>query len=437
MDEINKTFAKKITLVTLFILNILAIIGFWYFNNHALLTGDSLYNALGRIFGLIGTYLFLVQILLISKIKFIENSFGHDKLTRFHHLNGIFAFGLLFLHGLFLVIGYGLLKNVTFLNQFITFIGNEHIGAGILGFVILIIIILLSITFSKIKLKYEWWYLTHLFTYLVIILAFSHQIENGMDLYSNNWFLAYWYILYIVVIGLLVIYRFLIPIYNYFIHKFVVSRIIKENKDIVSIYISGKKLNKFKFKAGQFGIFRFLDQTFYQAHPFSFSRAHSEIELRISIKNSGDFTSKIQDVKRGTPIIIEGPLGTFHKDRIKNKNVVLIAGGIGITPIRSLIEELTLDPSKGITLIYSVKEDNDIVFREELNALKEKHHTHYYHISNRQGHITEDKLRNIVLNPTTTDFFVCGPPGMTNNIITILRKIGVPKRRIHYEKFSF
>ncbi|MEI8364529.1 MAG: ferric reductase-like transmembrane domain-containing protein [archaeon] len=437
MDEINKTLTKKITLTSLFILNILIILGFWYFNNQSMLTGDSLYNALGRITGLIGTYLFLIQILLISKIKFIENTYGHDKLSRIHHYNGIVAFGLLFLHGLFLTIGYKLISNISFLSQLLKFIGGDEIGAAIFAFVILIIIIILSITLSKIKMKYELWYLTHLFTYLVIILAFSHQIENGMDLYSNNAFLVYWYVLYIIIIGLLVVYRFLVPIYNYYVHRFVVSRVVKENQDIVSIYIRGNKLNRFKFKAGQFGIFRFLDKTFYEAHPFSFSRAHSEIELRISIKNLGDFTSKVHEIKRGTPIIIEGPLGTFHKDRIKHKNVVLIAGGIGITPIRSLIEELTLDPSREITLIYSVKDDKDIVFREELNSLKEKNHNHYYHSSNKFGHLNEDKLRNVILNPTTTDFFVCGPPGMTNHIIKLLKRMGVSKKRIHHEKFSF
>jgi len=430
------TRTKKIIFLSLFILNILIILGFWYTNNQSMLIGDSLYNALGRIFGLIGTYLFLIQILLVSKIKFIEKTYGHDKLTKIHHYNGIVAFVFLLLHGLFLVIGYKLIAKISFLSQLTKFIGADEIGFAILALVILIIIIILSITFSKIKMKYEWWYFTHLFTYLVIILAFSHQIENGMDLYSNNAFLIYWYILYIVIIGLLLVYRFLIPIYNYYTYKFQVSKVVKENKNITSIYISGKNINNFKFDGGQFGIFRFFDHTFYQAHPFSFSKVYDGKEIRISIKNLGDFTSKIKDIKVGTPIVIEGPFGVFTKNQVKHKNVVLIAGGIGITPVRSLLEELSKDLSKDVTLIYSVKEENEAVFKDELSSLHKKNKIHY-HLSNMDGHLSEDKLRNIILNPTQTDVFICGPGPMTKNIIKILRKQGVNKKRIHFERFSF
>jgi len=436
MSEIKRTATKKTIFVSLFILNILIILGFWYTNNHLLLSGDSLYNALGRIFGLLGTYLFLIQILLISKIRFIENTYGHDKLTRFHHYNGIVAFALLFLHGLYLTIGYKLVANISFLSQFIKFVGGDEIGTAVIAFVILIIVILLSITLSKIKIKYELWYLTHLFTYLVIILAFAHQIENGMDLYSNNSFLIYWYILYILIIGLLIIYRFLIPIYNYFTNKFVVSKVVKENKDITSIYISGKEINNFKFKAGQFGIFRFLNKDFYQAHPFSFSKVYNGNEIRISIKNLGDFTNKVKEIKVGTPVFIEGPFGVFTKNKIDNRNIVLIAGGIGITPIRSIIEELSSDTSKEITVVYSVREENEIVFKNELASLNKKNKI-YYNISSKDGHLTEDKLRNIILNTSKTDVFICGPTPMTESLIEILQKMGVPKKRIHYERFSF
>jgi len=436
MNEIRKEKTKKAIFLGLFILNILIILGFWYFNNQSQLTGGSLYNALGRIFGLIGTYLFLIQILLISKVKFIEKTYGHDKLTRIHHFNGIIAFILLFLHGLFLVMGYKLIAKISFLSQLTKFIGGDEIGSAILALLILIIVIMLSITFSKIKIKYEWWYLTHLFTYLIIILAFSHQIENGMDLYSNNIFLVYWYILYIFIFGLLIIYRFLIPINNYFKHRFKVIKVIKENKNITSIYISGKDLNKYKFDGGQFGIFRFLDNSFYQAHPFSFSKAYNGKEIRLSIKNLGDFTSKVKDIKIGTPIIIEGPFGVFTKKQIKYKNVVLIAGGIGITPIRSLLEDLsTTDISKNITVIYSIKEENEIIFKDELSSIQKN--KIYYHLSSKEGHLSEDKLRSIILNPTQTDVFICGPSSMTESIIKILRKIGVNKKRIHFERFSF
>ncbi len=427
---------KKRIFLSLFILNILIILGFWYFNNQSMLTGDSLYNALGRIFGLIGTYLFLIQILLISKIKLIEKTYGHDKLTRIHHYNGIVAFILLLLHGLFLVIGYKLIAKISFLNQLTKFIGGDEIGSAILALVILIIIIILSITFSKIKIKYELWYFTHLFTYLVIILAFSHQIENGMDLYSNNAFLIYWYILYIVIIGLLLVYRFLIPIYNYYTYRFQVNRVVNENKEITSIYISGKNINNFKFDGGQFGIFRFLDNTFYQAHPFSFSKTYDGKEIRISIKNLGDFTSKIKNIKVGTSIVIEGPFGVFTKKQVKHKNVILIAGGIGITPVRSLFEELSKNLSKNVTLVYCVKNENELVFKDELSSIKQKNKI-YYHISNKEKHLSEDKLRSIILNPTQTDVFICGPNQMTKNLIKILRKLGVNKKRIHFEKFSF
>ena len=122
------------------------------------------------------------------------------------------------------------------------------------------------------KIKYEIWYLVHLFSYLAILLAFKHQMELGGDFIGNTYFRIYWISLYTFTLGNLFFYRFFLPGYNFYKHRFTVEKIEQENATTTSIYISGKNLNKFKYNAGQFAIWRFLDkQRFLQAHPFSFS----------------------------------------------------------------------------------------------------------------------------------------------------------------------
>lgn len=435
---------KKNILTFLFFLNILFIIIIWFLNNHlSFTTKFGSLIALGRITALLGTYLILIQLLLIGKITWIEDSFGQDKLSRIHHLNGIIAFILISLHGYFLTLAYGIYKNISFLSQFMQFLGNDEIAGGIIGLAILLIVILTSILLSKLNAKYETWYILHLLSYLAILLAFSHQLERGYDLHTFT-LQVYWILLYLFVVVVFAVWRFAIPVIKYAKHRFYVSNIVAENDSTVSIYISGNNMPEFKYSAGQFIVIRFLDRKRYlQAHPFSISSVDKDY-IRLTIKSLGDFTKEVSTIKKDTKVVIEGPLGRFTSKSIvsNRKDLVFIAGGVGITPVRSLIEEILSDktnPQK-LKLIYSVRSESDILFLDELSNLVAQNNSRLsisYIITEKEGHLDKNKLESLISNFKDKEFFICGPESLSKSITRILIQEKINRKNIHSERFSF
>lgn len=429
---------KRYIFYFLYFVNIIIIFSFWFNQNSGV---ENTFIFLGRLSGLLGTYLILVQLLLIGRVKWLERYFGLDKLSRFHHYNGILGFLLIVLHGNFITIGYSQASSLSIFSQYLNFFQFwPYVTTAIIAMLLLFIVIISSILISRIKMKYEHWYYVHLLTYLAIVLAFFHQVINGSD-FSNKVFLIYWYFLYIFIFGNLLLFRFLRPVFLYCKHRFYVEKVIKENEKVVSIYITGKSLNEFKVEAGQFLIFRFLSKKFFlETHPFSLSQSCGKY-LRITVKNVGDFTSKIQSIKIGTGVLIDGPYGIFTKKQIRLKKVAFIAGGIGITPIRTLLENV---PKKSeIILLYSNKTKKDTVFEKEIDELAKKLNFKWILIlteepdyKGEKGRINLEKVKKFISDFKKWEYFICGPAPMMDNIIKELKENKVPNIQIHFEKFS-
>jgi predicted ferric reductase len=433
---------KKILVLGAFILNIAIIFYFWFDRSGTLLTSGQagLMIALGRISGLLAVYLILWQLVLIGRVKFLEKMFGLDKLAFVHHINGLLAWIFILLHPIFLVVGYKLANEVTASSQMLDFLLNwEGMFAAILSVVIFVIVIVVSLAAIKKMFRYETWYFIHLATYLAIILAFSHQLEHGNTL-QNFIFIGYWYLIYWVAIGLLVYFKFLVPIRLFFKHKFYVSKIVQENSNVVSVYITGDKMEDYNFLGGQFAMFRFLDgRLALESHPFSFSQSKNNQELRITVKNLGDFTATIANkIKIGTKVFIDGPHGIFTTARTENKKIALIAGGVGITPVRALVENTT---EKDSVVLYSCVLEQDFIFIDEFKKLNNKISLHLIASQDTSwagecGRLDEEKLIRLIPDYLDRSFYICGPPLFMKNAIQILHKLHVKKKNIYFEKFS-
>ena len=304
------------------------------------------------------------------------------------------------------------------------------------------------------KWNFEKWYYAHLSVYIAIILAFGHQLELGGDFAESKIFTWYWYLLYAFVALMLAIYRFGKPLWLFYKHRFYIEKIIAETPDVTSVYISGKQMDKFKFHPGQFVIVRFLDkQRRWQAHPFSLSQPFNGQNIRLSIKASGDFTSQASLLTPHSSLLIEGPYGVFTPNKLKNNKALLIAGGIGITPIRGIMEALGENKKEAI-LLYANKTEKDIALREEIEKLGEKYHFPIHHILNNQpkspnlksqvsslitihdGMINQNLIQSEVDDITHWEVFLCGPPPMMTAITKVLIALGVPKQSIYFERFS-
>jgi len=441
---------KKIVFYLVFFVNLSIILYFWFGQSGDLLLNSQagFFVSLGRICGLLAVYFILWQLVLIGRIKFLEQSFGFDRLAIWHHFNGLLAWLFIFLHPLFLAIGHSQINQVSFLQQILDFLFSwDDLAPAYLAVGVFLIVIIISIGAIQKKLKYEIWYLIHLLTYLAIIWSFGHQLELGSDL-QNLFFAAYWYLLYVLAVIPLIYFRFLKPLYFFYQHRFQVEKIENESDQVISIYIKGQNLEKFKFQGGQFAIFRFLGKNlFFEAHPFSFSSAFNGQSLRITIKNLGDFTGSLKNkLKSGTFILIDGPHGIFTKQRTENKKIALIAGGIGITPLRALVEDsLKNKTNQEIVLFYAVAKETDLVLRSELDSLQNNFSARLkiiYILSQvenwpgEKGRFDEEKLKRILPGFADYDFYLCGPPLMIKNIKMVLKKQAIKSRKIYYEKFS-
>lgn len=442
---------KKAIYLLFFFANIGIIFYFWFLRSGGLLLGGGpgVSIALGRICGLLAVYLVLWQLVLIGRVKFLEKIWGLDRLAIWHHLNGLFSWVFIFLHPLFLIIGHGQVNESGFFSQAFDFLFNwDDLASAWLALAVFLLIIILSLGAIKKKIKYEAWYIIHLLSYLAIIWAFEHQLELGTDL-QNFIFAVYWYLLYVFAVGLLLYYRFLMPLYLFFRQRFVVAGLEEEGEGVISIYIKGRDLKNFFWQGGQFANFRFLSPSLaWESHPFSFSSAHNQESIRITVKSLGDFSGSLKEGLRiGTPVLIDGPHGVFIKKRTTNKKIALLAGGIGITPIRSLLEQgLLEDGGFRFSLFYCGARQTDLIFRKELEdfSLKYPGRLALHYILSREpqwfgekGRLDEEKIKRLLPNFKEYDFYLCGPPQMIKNIKKILRRLGIKAAKIYYEKFSF
>ena len=227
-------------------------------------------------------------------------------------------------------------------------------------------------------------------------------------------------------------------------HRLRVANIVREAPGVVSLYVTGDHLDELAVRAGQYFQWRFLTRDgWWRAHPFSISSAPNGRWLRVTIKDLGDWSGELQRIGVGTRIFVEGPYGVLTGARRTRRRVLLIAGGIGITPLRALLEALPGGPGD-LTLIYRVRRPQDIVFREELEALARQRGIVLHLLVGERGSraMPEDPLAPRALitrvpDITERDVYLCAPTSMMQAVEEALADLRVPKRQIHAERFAY
>jgi predicted ferric reductase len=429
------------------VVNALVILGFWWASSGFELTHSrsDFFNGVGRVTGLLGAYLALWQLLLMARLPWMERCFGLERMAVLHRWNGYLVLALIVGHGVFQTLGYQLGDGKDIASQLADFIKSyEGVLGAIVALGLFVAVVVLSVTIARRHLAYETWYFIHLYAYLAVALAFSHQVATGVDFIGNPLFVAYWYALYVATIGSLIWFRLMAPLGLYFRHRFRVQAVEKEGRGVFSVYVTGRDLDRFEVQAGQFAIWRFLDaRRWWQAHPFSVSAVPDGRRMRITIKNIGDFTGGIHALKPGTPVLVDGPFGKFI-ERPANPRVLLIAGGIGITPIRPLAEEMAAD-GFDVRVLYRAHGEGDLVFKKELDALVAHHGIHVDYLltqsggrhSNSETWFAPSTMRRLVPDIADRVVYMCGPSGMMTLLRSSLEAIGVPAERIRTEVFRF
>lgn len=436
--------SRKWLLYLFLFLNLAVILYFWTEGSGGLLARGSANTliAFGRLAGLLTVLAVMLQIVAIGRVRWLEPVFGLDRLSRFHHYNGVSLVCFLVLHPLLLAAGHGMNSELSMIAQLVAFLDQyDDIIGAIFGLFVFLFVAFYSVLIRRGRWNYEFWYLTHLTVYAAVALAFGHQLEAGGDFLRSRPFSAYWLALYVFAFGNLLVFRFLKPLWMFLRHDFTVTKVVSEAGDATSVYIGGKELESFQARPGQFAIFRFLSpgQWWWQAHPFSISKKSNGEHLRITVKAVGDYTKEFSKLTPGTKVIIDGPHGVFTADRAKKRKFLLIAGGIGITPIRAMLDDLA---GKDVVLLYGNRRRTEAVFTAELDGLARTGLTVHHVISDdpsfegEKGRIDKERIARLVPDARDREVFLCGPVPMMDQLRVALEQLGVPKQSVHYEKFS-
>jgi predicted ferric reductase len=415
----------------------------WWLDSPArsLTTAPEMLTAAGRITGMIAGFILLAQVLMMSRVGWLERGIGSHALMIWHRELGGYLVIAVLAHMALIIVGYAGEAHASVLHTTWSLLTTAR--AMISAFVatgILVGIGLLAIRSIRRVLPYEAWYFLHLTSYLVLLLSYGHQFADGQELMGNGFGRWYWIGLYVFVLACLAWGRIVAPVALNLRHRLRVADVVPEAPDMVSIYIEGRRLTWLDARAGQYFRWRFLTRgCWWQAHPFSLSAAPNGAWLRLTVKVVGDHTARLRLLRPGVRVFAEGPSGVFTADRQVRTRALLIAGGSGIAPIRALLEELP----EGTAVIYRARHEGELVFREELEWLAAERGARVWYVLGGRDDpwpkrvLTQKGLRQLVPDVHRRDVYLCGPEGLVSTSVKTLRRLRVPRRQIHLDPFEF
>lgn len=413
----------------------------WWLRLDNLNTTGDVVTSSGRLAGMIAGYTLLMQILLMSRVGWLERSIGAHHLTRWHRRLGAWLVFLVLAHTACIAVGYAALGSTGALAQaWAMFTGYEDLDKAFIAAAILTVLGLLAIRAVRRALPYEVWYWLHLTAYVVLVLGYAHQFAYGQELAQGGFGRWYWIGLHVFVVGTVLWGRAMGPVLFNLRHRLRVADVVRESASTVSIYVVGSRLDRIGAQAGQHLRWRFLaSRCWWQSHPFSLSAAPNNEWLRITVKMVGGYTEALQEIRPGTRVLTQRPAGHFTAARQVGHAALLIAAGSGIAPIRALLEDLPDDT----ILIYRASTPADVVFQAELDHLARLRRARVWYVLGPRSAprarqiFTGRGLTHLVPDLRDRDVYLCGPPGLIHPTVRVLRRMGMPKAQIHLDPFEF
>ncbi|MFE9453817.1 ferric reductase-like transmembrane domain-containing protein [Streptomyces sp. NPDC006739] len=391
---------------------------------------------IGRLTGLYGALLMAFQLVLVARLPWLDRRIGMDRLTSLHRWVGFGILWTLLAHAVFISFGYADGAGVGPVTELVDLAETtEGVLRATVALGVVIAVGAVSARYARRRLAYETWHFIHLYTYVAVILAFTHQVAVGTTFTSSAAARTYWYGVWAVALGAVVLGRLVLPLWRNARHRFRVSAVVPESDNVVSVYITGRDLDRLPARAGQFFLWRFLTaDRWWQANPYSLSAAPDGRTLRLTAKAAGDGSAALRQVKVGTRVFAEGPYGAFTTLHRTRSESLLIAGGVGVTPIRALLEDL----DGHAVVVYRVGSDRDAVLYDELRELAAAKGAELHLVTGPAvpDRLAPRELARLVPDIDDRDVFLCGPPPMMNAVLRSLDELGVPKRQIHFERFS-
>lgn len=396
-------------------------------------------TALGRLAGLTGTYLILIMVVLIARVPWLERTVGQDRLIRWHRRVSPWAIGLITAHVLLITIGYAQAARSSALGEaWVLLRSYRDILAAAVGFGLLILAGITSYRAVRRRMRYETWWVVHLYLYIGLALAFAHQILTGVSFIGHPLVRAMWIVIWLSTAGLVLAFRVILPLWRSVRHQLRIVEVRDEGPGVVSVICMGRHLDQLPVSGGQFFLWRFLTrQLWWQAHPYSLSALPQPPYLRFTVKGLGDSSRALANMRPGTRVAIEGPYGLFTDHARLSDGVLLVAAGVGITPLRALLEDLPRHAD--VVVIVRASTAADLVHRAEISALVKNRNGRLHEVigSRHKVRLNPRALRRLVPDIAGRDVYICGPEGFGAEVVAAATTLGVGDDQIHVEAFGF
>ncbi|MDI5963354.1 ferredoxin reductase family protein [Streptantibioticus silvisoli] len=414
------------------------VLGLWWVDTSSVVGASGWFTGAGRICGLLAGYGCAVLLVLMARVPLLDRYAGTDRLARWHASGGRYVVVLASAHVLLIVWGYALSAHAGPVAQAWTLVWTyPDLLTGTAGFLLLLATGVVSARVARRRLRYETWHLLHAATYLAFFLVFGHQLSDGADFMAHRPVQLAWYALYFGAAAVLVRYRFVAPVRSALRHRLRVAEVRREGPGVVSVLVTGRRLDRLGALPGQFFRWRFLAPgLWWAANPYSLSAPPDGRSLRITVKASGGHSAALAAVAPGTRVWAEGPYGGLTADAARAAGTLLVAGGVGITPLRTLFETLPGD----VVLVYRVRRAAELVLCAELDAIAARSDRAVHYAAGDAPDavpLTARALVRLVPDLAARDVYLCGPPGMTDAARRAVLRAGVPRGRVHHESFTF
>ena len=392
----------------------------------------------GSLTGLVGMYLALLMVVLASRIPPVERILGQDGLLRWHRRLAPWPLSLIGLHAVIITVGYAQAAKAGFFAQVGQFISSyPDMLAATVGLALMALAGVFSIRAIRTRLRRETWWVLHLYLYLALALSFAHVIALGPSFVGHPLARALWVVIWAATAGSVLVFRFGLPLVRSLRHQLRVAEVRPEAPGVASVILTGRNLERLPFAGGQFVEWRFLARgLWWQAHPYSVSALPRPPYLRLTVKAVGDHSAAVARLAPGTRVFFEGPYGAFTRHAQRNRQVALIAGGIGLTALRSLLEELPARSAPAV--VVRVNRPEEFVFRTEVTELARHRKGTVHEVVGELGEVRFDArvLRGLVPDLARRDVYVCGPPGFVEHVTQLATELGVHHRSLHHEAFA-
>lgn len=402
---------------------------------------DYVYS-LGRALGMVAAVLMLTQVALVARIPAVERAIGHDRAVAAHTRLGKIAIIAMAVHaGIITLVSADYAGTAWWDESIALFTSQWYLAAAQIALGLFAVVFATSLLIVRRRWRYETWHAVHALTYVAVAAAVPHQFLEGSTFRHGGIAWWFWLSLYVGAFGSLLAYRVVRPMWRWRRHGLRVVDVTAHGDGYTSVRVDGRDTARLAAQPGQFMLWRFLDRSRWRsAHPFTLSDIGPS-GLRLTAKAAGDGSRALAGLEPGTRVLVEGPFGVFTRASRTKPGAVLIAAGIGITPIRALLADWT-DADGPVTVVVRVRSRAEAPLLDEVEAIAAAKNVPIVVVEGSRGvgwgsAANDASVGDLVPDLAQRDVYVCGPAGWSRRVEDDAIAAGAARESVHREAFGW